>query len=184
MSPLPKLLYCSAREMAVTTRSSPAPEVQALKPGQWTIIVAYEPSAVETRYYGRPIRNKLRYAFVTAANPVEDGTGRGTTSVVANDGLATVTGEGHDVVIADMKTFLEQVMKDHDDDTTAQAGRLLANWTEETNGIVDEFGVCGKDEMASVLDVWPKYSKRRKAVLKERRRWNFFDTLRTDDEDA
>ena len=76
-------------------------------------------------------------------------------------------GGRHGVVIADMKIFLERVMND---EALAQEG-LFNFWNEATKGLVDEFGVCGKSEIASILETMPEYSRRRIGRLNEWRRF-------------
>jgi hypothetical protein len=68
----------------------PAPKVQSLKPGEWTIIIAHEScEVVGPKYANRPSEERMRYAFITALSS------------------GAAAGE---VVIADMESFLHRVI--------------------------------------------------------------------------
>jgi hypothetical protein len=151
--PLPYELYTTAEEMLGSSAGPPAPELQPLRPGEWTIVIAHEPGEK------RPTEERLRYAFLTASDPAASGeSGTATMSSPATQYEdVKVQGGRHGVVIADMKIFLERVMND---DPSAQEG-LINFWNEATSGLADQFGICGKEEIASILEAMPEYSKRR-----------------------
>jgi hypothetical protein len=75
-----------------------------------------------------------------------------------------------------MESLLERVMTD-DRHNPAQPQDLLDFWNEVTKGLADEFGVCGKEEIASVLKVMPEYFRRQERLLDQwRNRVAFQDT--------
>jgi hypothetical protein len=133
VGPLPKELFTNARKMIVRFGRNPRPVVQPLRPGEWTIIIAHEPREMRANMEELPSEERLRYAFVTLPN--------------------SATAAVREVVIADMKSFLERVMIDIRGPPETQD--LLKFWDESTGGLADVFGVCGKEEIASVLEVIP-----------------------------
>jgi hypothetical protein len=133
--PLPKELFTTA-----------APDLQPLRPGEWTIIIAHEPPECGEH----PSEEMLRYAFLTASDPAAPSESDTTITSSPATEYEDITAPGgrHGVVIADMKVFLERVMNN---DPLAQEA-LLNFWNEATRGLADRFGVCGKVEMVSVLE--------------------------------
>ena len=130
MGPLPEELFTTAREMIWRRDREARAVIQPLRPGEWTIIVAHEPAEWKAKEEGRPSEEKLRYAFVTLPN--------------------STTASVREVVIADMKSFLERVMIDVRGPPETED--LLHFWNESMEGLADVFGVCGKEEIASVLE--------------------------------
>jgi hypothetical protein len=157
--PLPEKLFTAAREMLSISPGPPAPELQPLRPGEWTIIIAHEPRETRAKLGKRPTEERLRYAFLTASDPAASGESDTATISSPATQHEDVKAQGGcpEVVIADMKIFLERVMNDN---PLAQEG-LVNFWNEATRGLVDEFGVCGKSEIASILEAMSEYSRQR-----------------------
>ena len=157
--PLPEELFTTAREMLASSAGPPAPELQPLRPGEWTIVIAHEPSETIAKRQKRRTEERLRYAFLTASDPAASGesdTATITSPAIQHEDVMAQGGRG-EVVIADMKIFLERVMNDE-----ALAQESLGNfWDEATKGLVDEFRVCGELEIASILEAMSEYSRRR-----------------------
>ena len=167
--PLPEELFTTAKEMLASSAGPPAPELQPLRPGEWTIVIAHEPRDMRAKRQKRPTEERLRYAFLTTSDHAASGESDAATMSSPATRYEGVKAQGgrHGVVIADMKRFLERVMND---DPLAQEG-LLNFWNEATRGLADEFGVCGKEEIASILEVMPEYSRRRIGRLNEWRKF-------------
>ena len=160
MGPLPEVPFTTAREMIASSAGPPAPDVQPLKPREWTIILAHEPRDTMAMYEKRPSEEKLRYAFITAASGEGGEAPTGVEDVTAGR-------PPDEVIIADMESFLQEVVKDNLDERQA----LHGFWLEATRGLADEFGVCGKEEINSILEAMPEYSKWREPLLEQWRRW-------------
>jgi hypothetical protein len=166
--PLPEELFTIATEMYASSAGPPAPDLQPLRPGEWTIIIAHEPGDTSAKREKRPSGERLRYAFLTASDPAASGESDTATITSPATQHEDVMAQGgrHEVVIADMKIFLERVMND---EALAQEG-LVNFWNEATKGLVDEFGVCGKSEIASILEAMSEYSRRQIHRLNKWRR--------------
>jgi hypothetical protein len=131
VGPLPEKLFERTKDMNLRDVRRPPPHVQPLRPGEWTIVIAHEPrKRGESR---DDSEEKLRYAFITAA------------SSKSKDTLTEIGS----LIIADMESFLERAV------TTEgpPSQNLLDFWKQATSGLRGEFGVCGGDEIASILEV-------------------------------
>jgi hypothetical protein len=171
--PLPEELFTTAMEMLACSAGPPAPEVQPLRPGEWTIVIAHEPGETFAKREERPTEERLRYAFLTASDPAASGESdtatitSPTSPAIQHEDVMAQGGRG-EVVIADMKIFLERVMND---EALSQEG-LVNFWDQATKGLVDEFGVCGESEIASILEAMSEYSRRRIGRLNEWRKFH------------
>jgi hypothetical protein len=142
VGPLPEKLFAMIRDMNRWRVLRPPPNVQPLRPGEWTIVMAHEPRKMGERREDRPGEEKLRYAFITAASSGSKDTPTG----FEDTEVGRVPGS---LIIADMESFLEQAV------TTGgpPSQDLLNFWKQATGGLRGEFGVCGEDEITSILEV-------------------------------
>jgi len=138
VGPLPEKLFAMIREVNRWQVLRPPSNVQPLRPGEWTIVIAHEPRKIRESGENGPGEEKLRYAFITAASSKS----KEAPTVIKDM-------EGGRMIIADMKSFLEQAV------TTEglPPQNLLNFWKQATGGLGGEFGVCGGDEIASILEV-------------------------------
>jgi hypothetical protein len=167
VGPLAQELFTTAKEMLASSAGPPAPEVREIKPGEWTIIIVHEAREIRAKYEKRPSEERLRYAFISAPDSAASGTGE--TASVESDDFKAGRAPG-EVILADMGSFLERVITDDQGQSDRQD--LLKFWDEATKGLADEFRVCGKEEIASVLEVMPEYSKRREPQLNFWHKWS------------
>ena len=168
VGPLPEELFTTAKEMLASSAGHPPPEVQRLKPGEWTVVIAHEPRDTMAKYKNLPSEERMRYAFVTVPDAAASNGGEEPSKEPSNLNPDKTPGG---VIIADMESFLEQVMTDNQGSPARQD--LMNFWIGATKEIADEFGVCGKDEIASVLEVMPMYSKLREPRLEMWRKWSY-----------
>jgi hypothetical protein len=142
VGPLPEKLFAMIRDMNRWRVLRPPPNVQPLRPGEWTIVLAHEPRKMGERREDRPGEEKLRYAFITAASSGSNDTPTG----FEDTEVGRVPGS---LIIADMESFLERAVT-----TEGPPPQNLLNfWKQATGGLRGEFGVCGEDEITSILEV-------------------------------
>ena len=135
VGPLPERLFAGISNM---NGCSP-PSVQPLRPGEWTVVIAHEHRKFrESSEDGE----KLRYAFITAASSKSKEAPTG----IKDTEVGRVPGN---LIIADMESFLERTVTVGD----PPPQNLLNFWKQATGGLRGEFGVCGGDEIASILEV-------------------------------
>jgi len=142
VGPLPQKLFAVVRQMDRWEVYQTLANVQPLRLGEWTIVIAHEPRKRGESSEDCRGEEKLRYAFITAASSKSKDTSTG-----IEDTKAWWVPGG--VIIADMESFLEQSV------TTGgpPSQDLLNFWKQATGGLRGEFGVCGGDEIASILRV-------------------------------
>jgi hypothetical protein len=142
VGPLPEKLFAMIRDINCCDVRRPPRNAQPLRPGEWTIVIAHEPRKIKESSEDHPDEGKLRYAFITTASSKskEAPTGIEDTEVGrAPGGLIT----------ADMESFLERAVT-----TEGPPPQNLLNfWKQATGGLRGEFGVCGGDEIASILEL-------------------------------
>jgi hypothetical protein len=113
VGPLPEKLFAMIRDMNRWHVLRPPPNVQPLRPGEWTIVIAHEPR---------------------------------TPTGFEDTEVGRVPGS---LIIADMESFLERAVT-----TEGPPPQNLLNfWKQATGGLRGEFGVCGGDEITSILEV-------------------------------
>jgi hypothetical protein len=142
VGPLPEKLFAMMRDMNCCDVRRPPPNVQPLRPGEWTIVIAHEPRKIRKSSEDRPGEEKLRYAFITAASSKSKETPTG----IEDTEVGRVPGS---LIIADMESFLERAVTIEG----PPPQNLLNFWKQATGGLRGEFGVCGGDEIASILEV-------------------------------
>jgi hypothetical protein len=142
VGPLPEKLFDMMRDMNRCDVRRPPPNVQPLRPGEWTIVIAHEPRKIRDSAEEHPGEEKLRYAFITAASSKSKETPTG----IEDTDVGRVPGS---LIIADMESFLEQAVTIEG----PPPQNLLNFWKQATSGLRGEFGVCGGDEIASILEV-------------------------------
>ena len=140
VGPLPEKLFAMMRDMNNRTVGRPPPNVQPLRPGEWTIVIAHEPRKIRENSEERPGEEKLRYAFITTASSKSKETPTG----IEDTEVGRVPGS---LIIADMESFLERAVTIEG----PPPQDLLDFWKQATNGLGGEFGVCGGDEIANIL---------------------------------
>jgi hypothetical protein len=142
VGPLPEKLFARMRDMNRYDVCRPPPSVQPLRPGEWTIVIAHEPRKIRESSEDGPGEEKVRYAFITVAS---------SKSKEAPTGIEdTEVGRvPSNLIIADMESFLDRTV------TTEgpPPENLLNFWKQATGGLGHELGVCGGDEIASILEV-------------------------------
>jgi hypothetical protein len=140
VGPLPEKLFAMIRDTDRCGVRSPLPNVQPLRPDEWTIVIAHEPRKTRESSEDRPDEGKLRYAFITAESSKSKEAPTGTED--------TEVGRVPDsLIIADMESFLERAAT-----TEGPPPQDLLNfWKQATGRLRDEFGVCGGDEIASIF---------------------------------
>jgi hypothetical protein len=142
VSPLPEKLFARMRDMNRCDVRRPPPDVQPLRPGEWTIVIAHEPRKIGGSGEDRPDEGKLRYAFITAASSKSKEAPTG----IEDTEVGRVPGS---LIIADMESFLERAVIVEG----PPPQNLLNFWKKATGGLRGEFGVCGGDEIASILEL-------------------------------
>ena len=142
VGPLPGKLFAVIRDMVPWESPQAPPDVQPLRPGEWTIVIAHEPGKRGEGSEDRRGEKKLRYAFITAASSKS----KDIPTEIEDMEVGRVPGS---LIIADMESFLERAV------TTEgpPPQKLLDFWKQATSGLRGEFGVCGGDEIASILEV-------------------------------
>jgi hypothetical protein len=142
VGPLPEKLFARMRDMNRWEFHRPPPGVQLLRPGEWTIVIAHEPRKIRVSSEDSPGDEKLRYAFINAASSKSKEAPTG----IEDTEVGRVPGN---LIIADMESFLERTVTIED----PPPQNLLNFWKQATGGLRGEFGVCGGDEIASILEV-------------------------------
>jgi hypothetical protein len=142
VGPLPEKLFARMRDMNRREFRRPPPGVQPLRPGEWTIVIAHEPRKIRVSSEDSPGDEKLRYAFINAASSKSKEAPTG----IEDTEVGRVPGN---LIIADMESFLERTVTIED----PPLQNLLNFWKQATGGLRGEFGVCGGDEIASILEV-------------------------------
>jgi hypothetical protein len=138
VGPLPERLFA----WISNGNRCPPPSVQPLRPGEWTIVIAHEHRKSRWSSEDGPGEEKLRYAFITAASSKSKEAPTG----IKDTEVGRVPGN---LIIADMESFLERTVTIED----PPPQNLLNFWKQVTGGLRGEFGVCGGDEIASILEV-------------------------------
>ena len=142
VGPLPQKLFAVVRQMDRWEVYQTPANVQPLRPGEWTIVIAHEPRKRGESSEDCHGEEKLRYAFITAASSKS----KDTPTEIEDAEVGRVPGS---LIIADMESFLERVVT-----TEGPLSQNLLNfWKQATGGLRGEFGVCGGDEIASILKV-------------------------------
>ena len=156
---------------------APPPRLQNLKQGEWTVVIAHE---VRDAYEEHPAAGKLRYASITTptlgataftalATRPEDELCDGQERQCSGKSVAdTDTDQGWSipkaVTVADMKSFLEQVATEGQSPSGAQ--ELYNYWLEHTKEFApDGFGVCGKQEIDSIIQAMTTYEEEREKLI-------------------